>query len=101
MSARWTLNRHNARQICVLSLAGGSHLRHLEIMTTSLTVQLNGASHQVPSGSSLSDLVNQLTQDPRGVAIERNGEIVPKSLHRQTIIIEGDQIEFVQFVGGG
>jgi thiamine biosynthesis protein ThiS len=37
----------------------------------------------------------------RGVAVERNREIVPKSLYATTHLAEGDRIEIVQFVGGG
>jgi thiamine biosynthesis protein ThiS len=40
-------------------------------------------------------------RDPRGIAVERNREIVPKSEHALTALAEGDQIELVQFVGGG
>jgi sulfur carrier protein len=35
------------------------------------------------------------------VAVERNREIVPKSMYRATRLAEGDRIEIVQFVGGG
>jgi sulfur carrier protein len=40
-------------------------------------------------------------RDSRGVAIERNLEIVPKSEHASTVLEDGDRIEVVQFVGGG
>src|SRR5690606_25951841 len=39
--------------------------------------------------------------DPKKVAVERNLEIVPRSLHGETALAEGDKIELVQFVGGG
>jgi sulfur carrier protein len=35
------------------------------------------------------------------VAVERNGEIVPKSRHAETLLTSGDQIEIVVAVGGG
>jgi sulfur carrier protein len=35
------------------------------------------------------------------VAVERNGEIVPKSAHANTVIGDGDQLEIVVAVGGG
>lgn len=50
-------------------------------------------------------LVQRLSQetgrDPRGVAVERNREIVPKSEHAMTVLEDGDRLELVQFVGGG
>ena len=49
----------------------------------------------------LTALVEELGLDPRKVAIERNLEIVPKSLHPTTTLTDGDRIEIVQFVGGG
>jgi thiamine biosynthesis protein ThiS len=46
-------------------------------------------------------LSGETGRDPRGIAVERNREIVPKSEHAATVLGEGDQIELVQFVGGG
>jgi thiamine biosynthesis protein ThiS len=66
-----------------------------------MIIYLNGEEHQVEAGTNLTTLVSQLVADPRGVAIERNRMIVMKSQWDQTILAEGDQLEFVQFVGGG
>lgn len=46
-------------------------------------------------------LVEELGFDVRKVAVERNLSIVPRSLHGETALAEGDRIELVQFVGGG
>lgn len=56
---------------------------------------------EIADGSTVADLVRQLTDDPRGMAIERNREIVPKSAHATTQLADGDKLEVVQFVGGG
>ncbi|GBF57305.1 sulfur carrier protein ThiS [Candidatus Phycosocius bacilliformis] len=66
-----------------------------------MIIYLNGEERQVPAGTSLPELIGQLELDPRGVAVERNREIVMKSHWDQTILAEGDQLELVQFVGGG
>lgn len=66
-----------------------------------MNVILNGEPFNLPDGASVLDLVLKIADDPRGVAIERNLEIVPKSLHAETMLQEGDQLEVVQFVGGG
>ncbi|WP_395945039.1 sulfur carrier protein ThiS [Brevundimonas sp.] len=63
-------------------------------------IQLNGEPRQVAAATILA-LVEELSLDPRKVAVERNLEIVPKSLHGSTPVAEGDRIELVQFVGGG
>ena len=63
-------------------------------------IQLNGEPRQVSAATILA-LVEELSLDPRKVAVERNLEIVPRSLHAVTALAEGDRIELVQFVGGG
>ncbi|WP_313452625.1 sulfur carrier protein ThiS [Brevundimonas sp.] len=63
-------------------------------------IQLNGEPRRVQAQTILA-LVEEVSLDPRKVAVERNLEIVPKSLHGATPVAEGDRIELVQFVGGG
>ncbi|MFC0632590.1 sulfur carrier protein ThiS [Brevundimonas balnearis] len=65
-----------------------------------MRIHVNGEQREVQA-TTLSDLVEALGLDPRKVAIERNLEIVPRSLHGQTPLADGDRIEIVQFVGGG
>lgn len=66
-----------------------------------MQIVLNGETRDVAEGTSVEALVLTLADDPRGVAIERNLEIVPKAEHGSTILQEGDRLEVVQFVGGG
>ncbi|MEM1087362.1 MAG: sulfur carrier protein ThiS [Pseudomonadota bacterium] len=66
-----------------------------------MQIVLNGEVREVEAGMTLSTLVETLGSDPRGIAIERNLEIVPKSEHGSTILQDGDRLEVVQFVGGG
>tara|TARA_R110002167_G_scaffold7040_16_gene33265 strand:+ start:88 stop:285 length:198 start_codon:yes stop_codon:yes gene_type:complete len=63
-------------------------------------IQVNGDIRTVTARTVL-DLVTELGLDPRKVAVERNLAIVPRSLHGETALIDGDRIELVQFVGGG
>lgn len=65
-----------------------------------LHIEVNGEDRTV-TATTLTALVEELGLDPRKVAIERNLEIVPKSLHGSTALTDGDRIEIVQFVGGG
>ncbi|MDZ4363842.1 sulfur carrier protein ThiS [Brevundimonas sp.] len=65
-----------------------------------MRIQVNGEHREVAAATILS-LVEELGLDVRKVAVERNLEIVPRSLHGTTALAEGDRIELVQFVGGG
>lgn len=66
-----------------------------------MRIFLNGEAMEVENGTSVEALVLTLTGDPRGIAIERNLEIVPKAEHPRTVLQDGDRLEVVQFVGGG
>lgn len=65
-----------------------------------MEIQLNGEPREV-SADTIAALVAEVGLDIRKVAVERNLEIVPRSLHATTTLREGDRIELVQFVGGG
>ena len=65
-----------------------------------MRIEVNGEPREVTAATVLA-LVEELGLDSRKVAVERNLEIVPKSLHGATPLAEGDRIEVVQFVGGG
>lgn len=66
-----------------------------------MRIYLNGESQEVANGTTVEALVHSMTGDPRGIAIERNLEIVPKAEHAATLLQDGDRLEVVQFVGGG
>ena len=70
-----------------------------------MMITLNGEAREIEPGTTVAMLVALLSgdegRDPRGIAIELNLEIIPKSEHASTIIEAGDRIEVVQFVGGG
>jgi thiamine biosynthesis protein ThiS len=65
-----------------------------------LRVRLNGEDRQVAPGTVL-DLLAALARDPRLVAVERNGEIVPRAEYGAVALAAGDRLEIVQFVQGG
>lgn len=70
------------------------------IMTAELSLTVNGELRRVAPGS-IADLVCSLALDPAKVAVERNGEIVPRSTLGEVALGEGDVLEIVHFVGGG
>ena len=65
-----------------------------------LLITVNGEPHRAEPGS-VANLVRALGLDPAKVAVERNGEIAPRSQLAQIAIAEGDVLEIVHFVGGG
>jgi thiamine biosynthesis protein ThiS len=64
-------------------------------------VALNGEPHRVAAGSTVADLVAGLGRDPRTVAVERNGDLVPRARFGATPLGAGDRLEVVHFVQGG
>lgn len=66
-----------------------------------LTVRVNGEPRSVPGGSSVAALVRLLGLTSAQVAVERNGEVVPRREHEATALAAGDALEIVTFVGGG
>ena len=66
-----------------------------------LRVRVNGGERRVPAGSVLSALLAELGVSTPRVAVERNREIVPKAQYASTRLEDGDELEVVEFVGGG
>ncbi|SCK17031.1 sulfur carrier protein ThiS [Vogesella sp. LIG4] len=65
-------------------------------------ITLNGESRQfAPSVTTLTALIAALELHGKRIAIERNGEIVPRSQHADTALLDGDALEIVVAVGGG
>ncbi len=63
---------------------------------------VNGTVQQlVPPPATVAELVRALKLEGRRIAVERNGEIVPKSLYATTAVSAGDRLEVVAAVGGG
>jgi thiamine biosynthesis protein ThiS len=62
---------------------------------------INGEARELEGARDVAGLVTGLGLDPRKVAVERNLEIVPRSLYAATSLSEGDRIEIVHFIGGG
>ena len=68
----------------------------------SLSVTLNGVATDVPAGAgTLADLVTALGLAGKRIAVEMNGEIVPRSRYATTAVARGDRLEIVGAVGGG
>jgi thiamine biosynthesis protein ThiS len=64
-------------------------------------VQINGEPRELPSGTSLRDLISTLNLAAERVAIEVNHVVMRRVDWPTMILKEGDRIEIVHFVGGG
>jgi thiazole synthase len=70
-------------------------------MAAELSLTVNGEPRRIAAGASIADLVQSLELNPLKVAVERNGEIVPRSTLADVALADGDVLEIVHFVGGG
>jgi sulfur carrier protein len=66
-----------------------------------MRVTVNGSGHEVADGTTVRALIELLKLDGGPVAVERNGDVVPRAQHATTALAEGDVVEIVHFVGGG
>jgi sulfur carrier protein len=66
-----------------------------------MQIEVNGERREVKAGTTVAALLAELGVQVGPVAVERNKLIVPRAQHAETTLREGDQLEVVQFVGGG
>lgn len=66
-----------------------------------MNIRVNGEAQRLAGPTTLSELLVQLHLGDKRVAVERNGQIVPRSRHAQTALAEGDELLIVQAIGGG
>lgn len=63
-------------------------------------VKINGELLDV-AGKTVTEYLSTTTYNAKRIAVERNGDIVPKAEYDTTILCDGDTVEVVSFVGGG
>ena len=66
-----------------------------------MKISLNGDRYLLDDGSTVSNLIEQLALNGRRLAVEVNEEVVPKSMHSNRLLNEGDRVEIVHAIGGG
>jgi thiamine biosynthesis protein ThiS len=66
-----------------------------------VTIRLNGEPHDLAGPLSVTALLTELGIDPRRVAVEHNQTVVRRAAYESTLVQEGDEVEVVNFVGGG
>ena len=77
------------RKLSVFILYGGMDM-----------VKINGKSLDI-AGKTIEQYLETTNYDLKRIAVERNGEIVPKAQYAKTMLMDGDSLEIVSFVGGG
>ena len=65
------------------------------------SILLNGETREVGEGTSVLDLLTEMGRHPRTVAVEHNGDILPRDRYPATVLRDGDRLEVVGFVQGG
>ena len=63
-------------------------------------VKVNGTELDI-AGKTLTEYLATTNYDMKRIAVERNGDIVPKATYAETVLKDGDSVEVVSFVGGG
>jgi len=66
-----------------------------------LRITLNGEPYDLAASLTVTALLAQLQIDPRRVAVEHNRIVLKRGAFDATVVAEGDEVEIVNFVGGG
>lgn len=66
-----------------------------------MNVTVNGTTRDLPAGATLADLVAEVADDPRGVAVAVDGEVVPRTAWATTSLRDGQAVEILTAVQGG
>ena len=66
-----------------------------------ISIVVNGEPLEVAAGASVADILASIGRDPRTVAVEVNGDILPRARYAERPLAAGDRVEVVHFVQGG
>lgn len=88
---------YDARKVESASYRNTSTVRKTPV----IELVVNGEVRSFSAPLTLGQLVEMLDLAGKRIAIERNGEIVPRSQHAETQLVNGDHLEIVVAVGGG
>ena len=66
-----------------------------------ILITVNGSAQHYEQPLALAELLERMALAGKKIAVEKNGEIVPKSAHGATLVLDGDRLEIVVAVGGG
>ena len=66
-----------------------------------MTITLNGEPFELSGPLTVTELLSRLEIDARRVAVEHNVTVLKRTAFDETVVREGDEVEIVNFVGGG
>ena len=71
------------------------------VIVATVQVTVNDEPRTLPDGATVADLVAALELGPRRIAVEVNRLVVPRAEYPATVLLDGDAVEVIHFVGGG
>ena len=74
---------------------------YYRIISKMIQVFVNGCTELYERPLAISELLERMALAGKKIAVERNGEIVPRGAHGATLLADGDRLEIVVAVGGG
>jgi sulfur carrier protein len=80
---------------------GGRGSRRATMQKQLVTIIVNGQPRQLSRQTTIAQLLAELDIPSRGLAVELNTEIVPRTRHSEQRLADGDRLEIVSLVGGG
>ncbi len=66
-----------------------------------MQILLNGEHHSISARTTVTQLIEDLKLTERRLAVELNGEILPRSKYAHSVLVENDNLEIVNAIGGG
>lgn len=66
-----------------------------------MQIEINGKLQQIGENSSVQSVLENMHLEDKRVAVEVNREIIPRAMHAEYKLAEGDKVEIIQAVGGG
>lgn len=66
-----------------------------------IEISVNGCTQRYEGPLAVAELLRRIALGGKKIAVERNGEIVPRGVHGSTMVLDGDRLEIVVAVGGG
>ena len=66
-----------------------------------MRIKVNGQDLTCSESVTVTELLQELGLSAKAIVVERNAEILPRSIYETTALAEGDTLELIRFVGGG
>ncbi len=73
----------------------------IQQIAPSVSISLNGEPRQLAAGTTIAELLAEFGLTAKHVAVEVNLDLIPRSLHAERHLADGDRLEIVTLVGGG